>query len=506
MISGLYSTLTNVNFDEHRFNHWLNEVDLKIAEVKNLYETSSKNPVKFEFYESDPKVDNTGVKNGWHARVLDEETAALHELVQYGLKGCAAYSKEALNHDKWNEGVVRFMNKAMAFLSDAANSCFSEQARDPKAILDIALECGKNNIQIMEDLSEGHKSQLGVPSPTQVRTVPVPGKCILVSGHDMHVLENILKQTEGTGINVYTHGELLPAHGYPKLRKYKHLVGNYGTAWQVQKMEFNTFPGAVVVTTNCILEPRKSYIDRVFTTGVVGVNGVKHIPDMDFTPVIEKALEMKGFDEKDISRLYKRSLDPVTVGFGHDFVLSIAPTIINAVKKGYIKRFFLIGGCDGSESERSYYKQLSTTLGKDTIMLTLGCAKYRINGIDHGTITVPFSEDGEVEESNTVEIPRLLDMGQCNDAYSAIQVAGALANAFKTDLNSLPISYAISWFEQKAVAVFLSMMYLGVRNIRLGPRTPAFLTPNTLKFLHETFNLNPNTEVEVDLPKMMQGN
>jgi hydroxylamine reductase len=498
----LYATLTNVNFDPERFRAWNKKLLKNIEEVKNIYEKNAKNPIKIEWIEPNPQEDNTGVKNSWKSKMLNEDTAALHELLQYGLKGAAAYGKEGSVSGRVSDEVIQFYAEAMAFLSDAKNGPFSEKAKDPNEVLNMALKLGEKNITILSDLSQGHKDLFGVPTPAQVEVNPVKGKCILVSGHDLSQLHLILQQTEGKGINVYTHGEMLPAHGYPKLKQYKHLVGNYGSAWQVQKMEFPNFPGPIVVTTNCILEPRPSYKDRIYTTGVVGVSGVKHISNGDYSEVIKQALEMEGFTDENLKKHNRRTFKPITVGFGHDVVLSLADTIINAIKIGKIKRFFLIGGCDGSESERSYYKDLATKLPNDTIILTLGCAKYRFHkAMDYGAITVPKAPGS----NETIDIPRLLDMGQCNDSYSAIRVAMALSDALKTDINSLPISYAISWFEQKAVVVFLTMLHLGVKNIRLGPNLPAFVPPSLLKFLNEKLNLSPNGDVDADLAMYMKG-
>lgn len=505
MITHVYATLTNVNFDPERFRKMLVEADKILERAKAFYESQVKDPIKFEFIEKEPNENNTGIKNGWKAKQLDKDIASLHELIMYGIKGAAAYATEAYHQKKWNPESIKIMNECMAFLADAKNSEFADKYNDLDAVLGYALKLGQGNFGIMNDLNIGNKERFGVPSPTVVRTSPVEGKCILVSGHDFTVLEEILKQTEGTGIKVYTHGEMLPAHGYPGLRKYKHLAGNYGSAWQLQRAEFDAFKGPIVVTTNCILEPKASYKDRLFTTSVVGVSGVKHIENRDFSEVIKMAKETKGFEEKDIESFKKIRPYPLNVGFGHDFILSIAPTIVNAVKKGYIKRFFLIGGCDGTETERSYYKDLARTLPEDTIMLTLGCAKYRINNADYGIVKVPVSKDGETEEKEIIDLPRLLDMGQCNDSFSAIQVALALADVFKTDVNSLPISYALSWFEQKAVAVLLTLLHLGVKNIRLGPRLPEFVPPSALELLNKQFNLCPITEHEKDMDTMMKG-
>ncbi|MCD6337766.1 MAG: hydroxylamine reductase, partial [Verrucomicrobia bacterium] len=339
------------------------------------------------------------------------------------------------------------------------------------------LRCGEVNLQVMELLDKAHTTTYGHPEPTEVRIEPVKGKAIVVSGHDLKDLEELLKQTEGKGINVYTHGEMLPAHGYPGLKKYKHLVGNYGGAWQKQRDEFAAFPGAILMTTNCIQEPLPEYKGRIFTSGLVAWPGVRHIANRDFTPVIEAALAAPGFAEDGPDRR-------IMVGFGHNAVLSQAEKVIQAVKEGKIRRFFLIGGCDGARPGRNYYTNLAQSVPQDCLILTLACGKYRFNKL-------PF---GEIEG-----IPRLMDMGQCNDAYSAIRVASALADAFGCGVNDLPLSVILSWFEQKAVAILLTLLHLGIRNIRLGPTLPAFVTPNMLKVLVEKYNLAPIRSPEEDL-------
>jgi len=338
---------------------------------------------------------------------------------------------------------------------------------------------------VMEMLDDANTSAYGHPTPHNVSCVPKPGKAILVSGHDLHDLEQILKQTQGTGINVYTHGEMLPAHGYPKLRAFPNLAGHFGGPWQLQKMEFAQFPGPIVMTSNCLVEPRKSYKQRIFTRQVTGWPGVTHLKTDDYSAVIKSAQEEEGFTEEDS----KGKPSYLMTGFARNTVMSVAGTIIEAVKAGKISRFFVIGGCDGSEGERNYFKELALATPGDSIILTLGCGKYRINKLELGNLP-------------GTQIPRVLDMGQCNDAYSAITVAVALAKAFNTDVNSLPLSFAVSWFEQKAVAVLLTLLHLGIKNIRLGPHLPGFATPNMLKILSSTFNLGKTENVAADLAKM----
>jgi hydroxylamine reductase len=334
----------------------------------------------------------------------------------------------------------------------------------------------------MELLSDAHTTAYGHPVPTSVRITPVEGKAILISGHDLKDLEELLRQTEGKGINVYTHGEMLPAHGYPGLKKYKHLVGNYGGAWQDQRREFALFPGAILMSTNCIQEPKDGYKDRIFTAGLVAWPGVRHIADRDFAPVIEAAQKAAGFPAD------SDELRTITVGFGHNAVLGVAGKVVDAVKKGAIKHFFLVGGCDGAKSGRNYYTEFAKQVPDDCVILTLACGKYRFNKLEFGDIG---------------GIPRLLDIGQCNDAHSAIQIATALGKAFDCGVNDLPLSLILSWYEQKAVAILLSLLHLGIRDIRLGPSLPAFVTPAMLKILVDKFNVMPISEAKDDLKAIL---
>ena len=329
----------------------------------------------------------------------------------------------------------------------------------------------------MELLDLANTSAYGHPEPTPVRIHPLKGKAILVSGHDLKDLDELLKQTEGKNINVYTHGEMLPCHAYPGLKKYKHLVGNYGGAWQDQRKEFDAFPGSILMTTNCIQKPQESYIGRIFTTGLVAWPNVTHVPNADFTPVIQAALDAPGFTEDGPD-------DTILVGFARNAVLGVAEKVIEAVKAGAVKHFFLIGGCDGAKSGRNYYTEFAQAVPDDCVILTLACGKYRFNKLDFGDIG---------------GIPRLLDVGQCNDAYSAIQIAVALAGAFETDVNSLPLSMILSWYEQKAVCILLTLLHLGIKNIRIGPSLPAFISPAVLNILVEKFNIMPITNAKDDL-------
>ncbi len=335
----------------------------------------------------------------------------------------------------------------------------------------------------MEMLDAAHTGTYGNPVPTSVRVTPLKGKAILVSGHDLKDLEELLKQTQGLGINVYTHGEMLPAHGYPELKKYSHLVGNYGGAWQDQAKEFDAFPGAILMTTNCIQTPKPSYKARIFTAGLVTFPGVIHIENRNYKPVIDAALGAPGFAADDAEA-------SILVGFGHNTILGVADKVIGAVKAGQLKHFFLIGGCDGARSGRNYYTEFAEAVPKDCAILTLACGKYRFNKLDFGDIG---------------GIPRLLDCGQCNDAYSAIKVAGALAQAFGCGVNDLPLSLILSWYEQKACAILLTLLHLGIKNIRLGPTLPAFVTPAVLNVLVEKFAIKPTTTVEADLQAALAG-
>jgi hydroxylamine reductase len=345
----------------------------------------------------------------------------------------------------------------------------------------MAIKTGELNLKAMELLDSANTTAYGNPVPTKVRITPIKGKAIAVSGHDLKDLEELLKQTQGKGINIYTHGEMLPAHGYPKLKQYKHLVGNYGNAWQNQQKEFPEFPGAILMTTNCIQRPSESYKARIFTTGLVAFPGVKHVTNKDFSSVIKAAQDAKGFTE-DAPEKY------TTVGFGHNTVIGIANKIVDAVKAGKIKHFFLVGGCDGAKPGRNYYTEFAQAVPKDSIILTLACGKYRFNKLDFGDI------DG---------IPRLLDIGQCNDAYSAIQIALALSKAFGKEINDLPLSLILSWYEQKAVAILLTLLFLGIKNIRIGPSLPAFVSPSVLKVLVDKFNLKLITTPEQDLKAIL---
>ncbi len=484
-LEALFATLTNVNFNPEDFEGFLTRTHELRERVKGLYEEAARKvgrepedlggPAAWV-----PAADLGSLVEQGEAVTIEsrrpaqgDDVTGLQELLTYGLKGLAAYADHAQILEFEDDDVYAFVHEALDFLAG--------EPQDINELLGMCLRCGEVNLRAMELLDAAHIARYGSPEPTPVRIEPLKGKAILISGHDLKDLEELLKQTAGKGINIYTHGEMLPAHAYPGLKKFQHLVGNYGGAWQVQRQEFEDFPGAILMTTNCIQQPRDSYRDRIFTVGVVGWPGVKHISDRDFTLVIEAAQAAEGFKEDGPD-------STILVGFGHDAVLGVADKLIEAVKSGKIRHFFLIGGCDGAKPGRNYYTELAQAVPKDCVILTLACGKYRFNKLDFGDI------DG---------IPRLLDVGQCNDAYSAIQIALALAKAFDTDVNSLPLSLNLSWFEQKAVVILLTLLHLGIRDIRLGPTLPAFVTPTALNVLAEKFNLMPITTPEEDLKAML---
>ena len=411
------------------------------------------------------------------AIMKDDNAMVVREMAQYGLKGAMAYFNHAERLRKANPSSYseEERNDVYSKLYSSLNSIAPEKPALGD-MLTTALGVGEVNYKVMGLLDQAHTTTFGHPEPTTVTTIPTEGKCILVSGHDLVDLHVLLKMTEGTGINVYTHGEMLPAHSYPELKKFKHLKGHFGNAWQRQKIDFAKFPGPILLTSNCLIEPMPSYKDRVFTTNSVGFAGVKHVTEFQFAPILEAAHKSHGFRTADCKHKTSTS-NELLIGFGQKTVLSVAGKVIDAITAGELKNIFLIGGCDGSEGERNYFTKLGEQLPQDAIALTLGCGKFRINGLNMGTL--PSG------------IPRLLDFGQCNDAYGAVQVAVALANHFKTDVNGLPLHFAVSWFEQKAVAVLLTLLHLGVQNVYLGPHLPAFLTPAVLDVLVQKFNIRP---------------
>jgi hydroxylamine reductase len=401
---------------------------------------------------------------------------SLQKILLYGLKGLAAYKHHARRLGKTDAEVE-------AFIEDALFATLTNVNFDMASLLEMVLECGRMNLRVLELLDAGHVEMFGTPQPTEVTEGIQPGPGILVTGHDLLDLKNLLEQTAGTGVNVYTHGEMLPAHSYPELKKYPHLVGNFGGAWQRQRLEFEQFGGPVIATTNCVLipGPASSYLDRLYTTRVTAVPGATRLTGDDYSAVIAQA--------KAIGSLNPTPLKKSTVGFHYSVILGLADKVVEAVQSGQVKHFFLVGGCDGAEGERNYFTEFAANAPEDSIILTLGCGKYRIRNHDYGTVA---------------GLPRLLDMGQCNDSYGAIQVAIALAKAFNCGVNDLPLTLLISWFEQKAVAVLLTLLFLGVKGIRLGPRLPAFVTPNVLAVLQEKFDLRATgRDVEADVAAAM---
>jgi hydroxylamine reductase len=487
VVQALFTTVTNVNFDPARLEGILRKGAEVKASLQKQYEAACKakncaievlkGPAQWT-----PAADLQGlIRQGEEVSVekrttaLGSDIAATQDLILLGLKGTAAYADHALVLGKEDPAVYAFMHEALDFLVRT----------DPTMaeLLGYALKTGEVNLKVMELLDAANTGTYGDPVPTPVRITAVKGKAILVSGHDLKDLEGLLKQTEGKGINVYTHGEMLPCHGYPGLKKFKHLAGNYGGAWQDQRKEFDAFPGSILMTTNCIQKPKDTYKARIFTSGLVAWPGVDHIADGNFKPVIDAALAAPGFAADEPEKT-------ILVGFGHAAVLGVAGTVIDAVKSGAIKRFFLIGGCDGAKTGRNYYTDFAQSVPKDCVVMTLACGKYRFNKLDFGTIG---------------GLPRLLDIGQCNDAYSAIKIASALAGAFKCTVNDLPLSLVLSWYEQKAVCILLSLLHLGIKNIRLGPSLPAFVTPAVLKVLVDNFAIKPITTAEADLKAALTG-
>lgn len=475
-VEALFSTLTNVNFDSEAISNFIYETVKLREELKrkgiNVKETEASRFVPAENLKELISQGEEANRKIFHS-FTDPDIQSLKEITLYSIRGIAAYADHAAILGKEDNEVYSFIYEAL----DAM-----QRDGDLNYWLNMVLKAGQTNLKTMELLDEANTSRYGHPVPTEVPLGHKKGKAIVVSGHDLRDLEIILQQTEGKGIYIYTHGEMLPCHGYPELKKYKHFYGHYGTAWQNQQREFAQFPGAILMTTNCLIKPQETYKDRIFTTGVVGWPGVKHIKDKDFTPVIEKALELPGFTED-------REGKTVMVGFARNTVLSIADKIIDLVKAGKIRHFFLVGGCDGAKPGRSYYTEFVEKTPKDTIILTLACGKFRFFDKELGSI------DG---------IPRLLDVGQCNDAYSAIQIALALSRAFNVSVNELPLSLILSWFEQKAVAILTTLLYLGIKNIRLGPSLPAFVSPNVLKVLVEKFDIKPIKSPDEDLKEILR--
>jgi hydroxylamine reductase len=474
-----------------------------IDQAKTLNVDTSKltGPAQFQYKDNDDFLKLEAKAHGIIAKKKaaggDEDTIGVREMCQYGIKGTMAYFAHAERiRSHVNPSAYPEERRQMVF--SGLFKTLAALAPEKPALNDMftnALEVGGVNLQAMELLDTAHTATFGHPEPTTVTTIPSEGKCILVSGHDIADLFELLKVTEGKGINVYTHGEMLPANAYPELKKFKHLKGHYGRPWQLQKTDFARFPGSILLTSNCLVEPMPSYKKRIFTTNSVGFAGVQHIPDCNakgaFEPLIAKALESPGFKAADCKKKTSTK-DSLLIGFGHHTVLGVADKVLDAIGKGELKNIFVIGGCDGSESQRNYFTNLGDNLPKDAVALTMGCGKFRINHHDFGTLP-----NG---------IPRLLDVGQCNDSYGAVKIALALANALKVDsVNKLPLHFAVSWFEQKAVAVLLTLLHLNVQNIYLGPHLPAFVTPNVLNVLVEKFKIHPTNDKDFqsDLNQML---
>ena len=468
VLEGLFTTITNVNFNDETLKLLIDKIeDTKKKLVPNCFTCS----------------DSCGRNNNFDMNTLwttDEDIRSLKSLILFGIRGMAAYAYHASVLGYTDETISKFFYKALFAIG------MKDWGMDK--LLPIVLEVGKVNLRCMELLDQANTTTYGTPVPTTVPLTIEKGPFIIITGHDLKDLQLLLEQTKDKGINIYTHGEMLPAHAYPELKKYSHLKGNFGTAWQNQQKEFDNIPGAILYTTNCLMPVKPSYADRVFTTEVVSYPEIVHIgEEKDFTPVIEKALALGGYT-KDQHMTGINGGIQVTTGFSHGTVLSVADQVIEAVKNGDIKHFFLVGGCDGARVGRNYYTEFVKQSPVDSIILTLACGKYRFNDLDLGTIG---------------GLPRIMDMGQCNDAYSAIKVAIALAEAFECDVNELPLSMVLSWYEQKAVCILLTLFYLGIKNIHLGPTLPAFISPNVLNFLVENYGISPISTPEEDLKKLL---
>ncbi|MCC3866340.1 hydroxylamine reductase [Terrisporobacter petrolearius] len=480
--NSLFTTLTNVNFDAEVHVKMLKEsqklkeaLRKKVGKIKNDTEHATYNlsETKAEMLKDSKKA---GIM---YDSELDPDIRSLRQTIVYGLKGISAYGHQARELGYFDDQVDNFYVRALEATTDDSLSV--------EDLIRWTMRTGEISVAVMKKLDEANTKTYKNPEPNKVNVHVKKGPFIVVSGHDLWDLQMLLEQTEGKGINIYTHGEMIPCHGYPELKKYDHLVGNFGGAWQDQQKEFDNIPGCVLMTTNCLMKPRESYKDRIFTTSVVGWDGVQYIGvgkdgKKDFSPIIEKALELGGYEED-------QEPHEILVGFGHQATLSHAETIVNAVKDGKIRHFFLIGGCDGARPGRNYYTEFAEKVPDDCVILTLACGKYRFNKLDFGEVA---------------GLPRLLDVGQCNDAYSAVRIATALADAFETDVNGLPLSLIISWYEQKAVADLLALLSLGINGIYLGPTLPAFLSPNVLQYLVDTFDLKTISTPDDDLKSCLK--
>lgn len=477
----LFTTLTNVNFNVDDHVHLLKQSQDIKNNLKNIVGTTDYITPSAAYELPETKADmlrDAPMAGIMYDKTLDPDIRSLRQTILYGLKGISAYGHQARELSYYSDNVDNFYIIALEAITD--NTLTVEE------LIRLTLKTGDMAIEIMKKLDEANTTIYGNPSPHSVNVHIKKGPFIIVSGHDLKDLEMLLKQTEGLGINIYTHGEMLPSHGYEGLKKYKHLVGNFGGAWQDQQKQFDNLPGCILMTTNCLMRPRDTYKDRIYSTNVVGWDGIKYIekkPDgeKDFSEIIKQSLELGGFTEE-------QEVKEILVGFGHEAALSHAGELVEAVKSKQIRHFFLIGGCDGARPGRSYFTDFATMVPDDCMILTLACGKYRFNKLDFGTVA---------------GLPRLLDIGQCNDVYSAILIANALADAFDTDVNGLPLSLIVSWYEQKAVADLLALLSLGIKNIYLGPTLPAFLSPNVLQYLVDTFQLrlisNPEDDIKTCL-------
>ena len=467
LIEGLFTTVTNVNFNDNTIQELIDRVHAEKEKVV---------PGCGSCADPCSRTEDYYMEDLWNAQ---EDIRSLKSLILFGVRGMAAYAYHAMVLGKRSEEVERFIHKALFAVGEDWNM---------EMLLPVVLEVGKKNYLCMEMLDHANTGTYGTPSPTKVSLTVEKGPFIVITGHDLKDLELLLQQTEGKGIHIYTHGEMLPAHAYPELKKYPHLKGNFGTAWQNQQKEFADIPAPVLYTTNCLMPPKSSYADRIFSTELVSYPEVTHIgEEKDFTPVIEKALELGGYPEdREFTGINGGS--SVITGFSHGSVLQVADQVIDAVKSGAIRHFFLVAGCDGIRKGRNYYTEFVKLTPPDTVILTLACGKFRFNDLDLGTIG---------------GLPRIMDMGQCNDAYSAIKVAVALAEAFECDVNELPLSMVLSWYEQKAVCILLTLLHLGIKNIRLGPTLPAFISPNVLNILVEKYGIAPITTPEEDLKALL---
>lgn len=480
----LFTTLTNVNFDAEVHVELLKESQ-KIKDALHKKLGTIKNTTAHVTYQL-PQTKSEMLKDAPMAGImydkdLDPDIRSLRQTVVYGLKGISAYGHQARELGYYSDQVDDFYVIA---LEEVTNDSLTVEE-----LIRLTMRTGEIAIEVMKKLDEANTTVYQNPSPHTVNVHIKKGPCIVVSGHDLKDLDMLLKQTEGKGINIYTHGEMIPCHGYPELKKYPHLVGNYGGAWQDQQKEFDNFPGCILMTTNCLMKPRESYKDRIYSTSVVGWDGVKHIGkngkgEKDFSEIIEQALALGGFEEDEEPH-------EILVGFGHHATLSYANEIVEAVRSGKLRHFFLIGGCDGARPGRNYYTEFAKLVPQDCIILTLACGKYRFNKLEFGEVA---------------GLPRLLDVGQCNDVYSAVKIATALADAFQTDVNGLPLSLIVSWYEQKAVADLLALLSLGIKNIYIGPSLPAFFSPNVLQYLVDTFDLRVISNAEDDIKTCLKQN